>query len=292
MKANPLPYLVLILLSLHHAPSFAQEKDGAKSKEKARLEKAWLKPFERTRKAHEEAFSKARKDQEPLEKLHDAWLAALEKEEARAQKEMKAPRSKVIEVAKTQYDKMRFERLRLLLSLRRKKAAEPLLRALVSNSKSRLAARRLQIAYARRDDPAELRAVYSEILKERSAPFSTHEGPKFHLPPQAKAVSLVWIWTSSHPLGRHKLDEYARVMTSFSGQVFALSVGAKKSKAPKAVTGVRDFQLKKTKPEPQATLCLSSTPLLLLFDKAGRLALVDPTVKELDAWLRSKRKEP
>lgn len=292
MKANALPYLVLILLSLHHAPSFAQEKDASKSKEKARREKAWLKPFERTRKAHEEAFSKARKEQEPLEKLHTAWLTALEKEEARALKEMKAPQSEVITVAQSQYDKVRFERLRLLLSLRRKKSAAPLLRALVSDSKTRLAARRLQIAYARRDDPAELRAVYSEVLKELSAPFPTHEGTKFLLPPQTKKVSLVWIWSPSHPLGRHKLDEYARVMTSFDGQVFALSVGPSKSKSPKAVSGVRDYHLKKTKPEPQAALCLSSTPLLLLFDKGGRLVLVDPTAKELDAWLRAKRKDP
>ncbi|MDF1662947.1 MAG: hypothetical protein P1V97_14320 [Planctomycetota bacterium] len=295
MPANSIILMTSILFALTVFPCAAQDKAPVKVKKSAQqkqatLEKAWLKVFEKVRKSHEEGFKKARKVDLPLKGLRDQWLKALISEEKRAFAEMNASASTLKVIAAKQHQKVRFERLRLLLSVKQVKSAQGLLRELLKQTETRNAARRLQIAFARRDNPGRLPEIYQDILSAAGPKFPTLADPNFQLPPKKKEITLVWIWSKGHPFARHNLPEYLRALQSHGGQVIALALTRSTKSKNKPIPGVIERCIQDSKDQTREALCLSSNPLLLLINKNGELVLVDPTAKELDQWFRQRKK--
>lgn len=294
MQVTHILFITGLLLTLPILPCSAKDKAPTKAAESAKkqqkkLEKAWLKVFVEIRKTTEEKFSKARKAEAPLNALQDQWIQALIAEEKRASKEIKDPKSKLVTVAQKQLCKVQLERLRLLLSIKKVDATRGLLTELLKNPKTRPAARRLQIAFARRDNPSRLAQIYQDILGEAGTKVPTREDPNFRLPPKTKQDTLIWIWSSGHPLARHNLTEYSRAMKSHGGQVFALELSREKKTKKRAIPGVTERSVDDSKGQTRLFLGISSNPLILLFNKKGEIVLVDPTAKELDAWLRRRK---
>jgi hypothetical protein len=249
----------------------------------------WLDHFKRIRGKHSKDFAKARKEGTKLAPLRLLWLKVLIDEDQRASNEIAKKDSPIKRAASKQRARVRIERLRLLFDLGRVKEAQRLTRLTLNDKLTRQASRTLQIINARRRSPETLPKLYKQILKDHGSKVPTLENRRFQIPPKNQRACLLWIWLPKHPLSRHNIEEYQQTVAASQAQLIALKLPGQSPSKRKKIAGVIERELDPKASAFRSQFCISASPLKLFFDKSGTLQLVDPTVKELDAWFRQQR---
>jgi hypothetical protein len=257
--------------------------------EKTESEK-WLDVFKTARNQHSKEFSKARKAGQKLDALRENWLQALILEDVRASKELTKKDSKVKLAAQKQLTKVRLERLKLLFEFERDEEATKWAQFTLSKAATKQGTRVLQVIHARRKDPSKLPALYQQILREGGG-LPSMADKNFQLPPSTHKATLLWFWLPKHPLSRLNIEEFARIVRSFKGQLIAFALSEQVKPKISAVKGVIEGHLSPKAADFRSKLCMGASPLLIFFDSQGKVQLVDPTAKDLDRWFRNSAKK-